>query len=165
VALLVVFSLAKNKPMRYVALALFGLLCKSTTAQWVSCEDSAIRVAVTHYIEGRNNGDSLRLQKAFHPDAVLKSVGAKGELVVWSAQDYIKRMSAGGKQDCTSEIVDIKSFHNAAQATVVITYPTVTFYDFLNLVKLPQGWVITDKVFARRQAAKDHPLFQKANHK
>lgn len=122
-----------------------------------------VKETIWNYINGRNNGDSVTLKKAFHADAVLKSVDQKGELVVWPAQEYIKRMGTGKKQDCTAEIVDVKRFNTAAQATVVLTYKNAIFYDYLNMLKVNGTWLITDKIFAR-MPVKGNVLFVVTSH-
>jgi putative intracellular protease/amidase len=117
-------------------------------------EDAAIRETVWNYIEGRNSGDSIRLKKAFYADALLRFVNPKGELMTWKAQDYIARMSTGKKQDCTGEILEVKYFNDAAQATVILKYPNQIFYDYLNLLKVNGTWLISDKIFAKKPAHK-----------
>ncbi|HYH16816.1 MAG TPA: nuclear transport factor 2 family protein, partial [Flavisolibacter sp.] len=141
--------------LRFIIIGLYCFLLQQyLNAQAVNNEELNIKATIENYIQGRNNGDSVRLKKAFHLDAVLKSVDPNGQLVVWPAQDYIKRMSTGKKQDCTSEIIEVKQFGNAAQATVIIKYPLYTYYDYLNMLKVQGQWLITDKIFARQPADK-----------
>lgn len=138
--------------LTYFLLALLLVLLRHQPgfAQQPTADESAIRQTLTHYIEGRNGGDLDRLRKAFHPTAALKFVqpddGAMGE---WSLEDYLKRLQPGQKLNCTGLITDIRIFNDAAQATVLLTYPNIRFHDYMSLLKVRGQWLIVDKTFAR----------------
>ena len=136
-----------------VYLVLYLLTEKPAVAQALAPEEEGIRIALTHYTEGRNNGDLERLRKAFHPAATLKFVHPETkEFTTWTLAEYMTKLSPGKKQDCTAEILDIRQFADAAQATVVLRYPQVTFYDYMSLLKVNGQWLISDKIFARKAA-------------
>ena len=114
-------------------------------------DEAQIREVLTHYIEGRNGGDLERLREAFHPTAALKFVVPDTkELGEWSIEEYIKRLTPGEKLNCSGQITDIRIFNDAAQATVVLTYPNLIFHDYMSLLKVKGEWLIADKVFARK---------------
>lgn len=116
-------------------------------------DEAQIRETLTHYIEGRNGGDLERLKKAFHPTAALKFVQPETKaLGEWSLDDYIKRLEPGKKQNCSGEITDIRIFNDAAQATVLLSYPAIRFHDYMSLLKINGKWLIVDKTFARKPA-------------
>ncbi|WP_160164061.1 nuclear transport factor 2 family protein [Nafulsella turpanensis] len=117
-------------------------------------DEAQIRETVTNYIEGRNGGDLERLRKAFHPGAALKFVdpGSKA-LGEWSLEEYLQRLTPGEKLNCRGEIIDIRRFEDAAQATVLLTYPNLRFHDYMSLLKINGQWLIVDKTFARSPSA------------
>lgn len=121
------------------------------TAQQQPSDESHIREMLLDYIEGRNGGDKERLKRAFHPTAALKFVQPDTKsLGVWSLEEYLKRLEPGKKQNCTGVISDIRIFNDAAQATVVLTYPATRFYDYMSLLKIDGKWLIVDKIFSRK---------------
>ena len=135
------------------ALFLFLLQHMEGFAQQKSDEEQ-IRVTLTHYIEGRNRGDLERLRKAFHPSAALKFVEPDTkELGRWNLEEYIKRLKPGQKLNCSGQIIDIRIFNDAAQATVLLTYPTIRFHDYMSLLKVNGQWLIADKTFSRKPSA------------
>ena len=117
-------------------------------------DEGQIRETLTNYIEGRNGGDLERLRKAFHPTAALKFVVPDTkELGEWSLEEYIAKLTPGEKLNCKGQIIDIRIFNDAAQATVLLTYPAVRFHDYMSLLKVNGRWLIVDKTFARQPVA------------
>ena len=142
-----------NKPIILFTSLLILLLQHLTglAQQQQPGEEALVRETLMHYIEGRNGGDSDRLQKAFHPSASLKFVQPETKgLGEWSLADYVKSLEPGKKQNCTAEITDIRVFIDAAQATVVLTYPNLRFHDYMSLLKIEGKWLIVDKAFTRK---------------
>ena len=130
-------------------LILLSLLNLDVNAQ--QSEEEQIRRVLTHYIEGRNTGDIERLKKAFHPTATLKFIDSKNmDLAEWTLQEYTQRLTPGKKLNCEGQITDIRIFNDAAQATVLLTYPTSKFHDYMSLLKVRGEWLIVDKTFARK---------------
>ena len=122
-------------------------------AQQQPDDEAQIRSTLYNYIEGRNGGDLERLKQAFHPGAALKFVQPSNRtLGEWSLEEYLSKVEPGKKQNCTGEITDIRMFKDAAQATVVLTYPNVRFHDYMSLLKIEGEWLIVDKIFARKTA-------------
>lgn len=141
-----------KKYLYVLNLLLFFLLFWSGAFAQQSNDEEQIRETLTHYIEGRNGGDLERLRKAFHPTASLKFVVPDTkELGEWSLEEYIKRLKPGEKLNCSGHISDIGIFNDAAQATVVLTYPHLIFYDYMSLLKVNGEWLIVDKIFARKR--------------
>ncbi|WP_235296521.1 nuclear transport factor 2 family protein [Portibacter marinus] len=131
------------------------LLLPMTNNLGISNDKDAIEQTLNNYIYGRNEGDIERLRKAFHPSAELKYIDPNTtELRTWASEDYINNQEAGKSKNCTAEIKSINVFQDAAQATVVITYPNVVFYDFMSLLKVEGEWLIVDKIFARENVSR-----------
>ena len=77
------------------AILSFGIFFTlSANAQQDSTEHVLVQAAVYEYIEGRNNGDVKRLEKAFLPNAVLKGVARTQEQSVMSLADYMAKQNA-----------------------------------------------------------------------
>ena len=141
-----------NKYTIFTTALLFLLLVHfHVTAQQQPSDETQIRETLYDYIEGRNGGDLDRLKRVFHPTATLKFIqpNTKG-LGVWSLEEYLKRLEPGKKQNCTSAMSDIRIFNDAAQATVILTYPTTRSYDYMSLLKIDGKWLIVDKIFAQK---------------
>jgi len=114
-------------------------------------DEEKIYKVLNDYIEGRNKGDLERLKRAFHPTAALKFVDSKSQDIgVWTIQDYVKRQTPGQKLNCVGQIVNLQIYNDAAQATVLLTYPAIKFHDYMTLLKIQNEWLIVDKVFARK---------------
>ena len=142
-----------NKHIILLGVFLFFLLQLGGFAQQGS-DEAQIRDILTHYIEGRNGGDLERLKKAFHPTAALKFVDPETkELGEWNLEEYVKRLRPGQKLNCFGQITDIRIFNDAAQATVLLTYPNLRFHDYMSLLKINGQWLIVDKTFARQPSA------------
>jgi hypothetical protein len=143
---------AMKKPILFLGTLLFFMLQQvSGLAQQGSDDERMIRETLTNYIEGRNGGDLERLKTAFHPTAALKFVQPETKtLGEWSLEEYLQRLQPGQKLDCSGEITDIRLFNDAAQATVLLTYPDLRFHDYMNLLKIEGKWLIVDKTFAQK---------------
>lgn len=132
------------------AILSFGIFFTlSANAQQDSTEHVLVQAAVYEYIEGRNNGDVKRLEKAFLPNAVLKGVARTQEQSVMSLADYMAKQTPGRKHNCTTEVRFIDFVKDVAVAQVVLTYTTHTYYDYLILMKVSGRWVIADKYYTR----------------
>lgn len=139
-----------KKQIVLLSAAIFFLLQPGAFAQQGSDEEQ-VREVLTHYIEGRNGGDLERLRNAFHPTAALKFVVPEtSELGEWSLEEYLNRLIPGQKLDCSGQITDVRIFNDAAQASVLLTYPDIVFQDYMSLLKVDGQWLIVDKTFARK---------------
>ena len=143
-----------NKHIILFTVSLFFLLQQLGGFAQQGSDEAQIRETLTHYIEGRNGGDLERLKQAFHPTAALKFVDSNTkELGEWSLEEYVKRLKPGQKLNCFGQITDIRIFSDAAQATVLLTYPNFRFHDYMSLLKVNGQWLIVDKTFARQPSA------------
>jgi hypothetical protein len=113
-------------------------------------EEEKIRATVMDYVEGRNNGDTERLKRAFLPTASLKGVNAKQEQAIMPVADYIARNTPGKKHNCVTEINFIHFVKDVAVAHVIIRYDTHIYYDYLVMLKVQEGWRVADKFYTRQ---------------
>lgn len=138
--------------MNKILILLFSFVTIVLQAQNEITEKELIRATVNEYIEGRNSGEVERLQSAFLPNANLKGISGKKEQVVTPIADYVAKQTPGRKHNCTSEIRFIDFVKEVAVAQVVLTYTTHTYYDYLILMKVNDKWMISDKIYTRKEA-------------
>ena len=108
-----------------------------------------IEQTLHYYLEGGTNNDFETLKKAFHKTATMKFVG--GEYKEVNAIEFFKKgMKAGPKQDRKTRIVSVTIVGNAANAQLEIEYPTFSFIDFMNMLKIDGEWKIVSKIFYKK---------------
>lgn len=112
-------------------------------------EDAAVRAAIEHYFQGHATGDGAHYRKVFHPDSKLFFL-RDGKLASWTSEEYIGRASGKPAADeaqrkRTIDWIDVAG--DAAVAKLTLTYPTVTFVDYMSLLKIDGEWKIVNKTF------------------
>ena len=108
-----------------------------------------VEKTVNYYLEGGTNNDFETLKKAFHETATMKYIGK--EYTEVNALEFFKSgMKPGPKQNRKTRIAYINVAGNAASARLEIEYPTFTFIDYMNLLKIEGEWKIVSKIFHRR---------------
>ena len=124
-----------------------------TTFTFSSAQESdyqLVEQTVNYYLEGGTNNDFETLKKAFHENATMKFIGKEGYREVNALEFFGKGMKPGPKQDRKTRIADITISGNAANARLEIEYPTFTFIDFMNLLKIDGEWKVVNKIFYRK---------------
>lgn len=120
-------------------------------------EVAAIRSVVADYTEGVKSGDGARLQRAFHPEAKLLSVGPDGTLATWPGQDYIQGAVKRPLLEREDRVLQVDVFGDAAVAKVAVRTPKADFVDYISLLKLSGRWTIVSKVYHRALRAEPRP--------
>lgn len=112
---------------------------------------SEIKTLVSHYFLGIYNGDSYKLESAFHPQALLFG-DIKGEPYFKTVSEYIDGVKSRKSpydlgEDFKMEILAIEIRGN--MATVKAHSPMLGFnyYDFLSLSLIRGEWKIVNKLF------------------
>jgi len=141
-----------------VALALSLALAAPALAQSVdqNPEVAGVRAALDHYIAGHATGSGAEFRQAFHDDAKLFWM-RDGKFMQRTDDEYIAGASGKPADDEAQrkrsvEILDITG--DVAVAKVVLDYPTVTFVDYMSLVKTEGGWKIVNKTFNAKPKVK-----------
>ena len=147
----------------YCFLAFLFLTTNLCTAQTAPTEQAQVEEALLAYINGRNTGNKALLERAFHPQADLRYI-KKGNIHLWTAEDYISRAQPGKTQDCQSRIIAIDIEGNAAVAKIEIEYSTRKFVDYINLLKEGDTWKIAVKTFSKKALDKKKILFVVTSH-
>ena len=136
--------------MKKLCLGLLALgLAVTTHAQQAETDFQQVVETLNYYLDGGTNNDFETLKKAFHETATMKFIG-ESYTEVNAIEFFQKGMKPGPKQNRETEIVDVQMHGNAASARLEITYPTFTFYDFMNLLKIEGEWKIVNKIFYRK---------------
>lgn len=138
----------------FACLAALLLSFGQIQAQELSADEQALRATLADYMDGGTYGDTTRLIRAFHPSASMKSVDQRtGEYRDVPIRDFLERAKANAGKTAARQtrIVYIDMQGNAAQARVELEYPTFTFIDFFNLLKIDGQWKIVSKIFYRQE--------------
>jgi hypothetical protein len=112
-------------------------------------EAAGVRAALDHYIAGHATGNGAEHRQAFHDEAKLFWM-RDGKFMQRTDDEYIagspgKPADDEAQRKRTVQILDITG--DVAVAKVVLDYPTVTFVDYMSLVKTESGWKIVNKIF------------------
>ena len=135
---------------RILLLSLF-LLSIVVTAQKSDYE--MVAQTVNYYLDGGTNNDFETLRKAFHKNATMKYITDEGYKEVNALEFFSGMDPSKPKQNRQTRIADITISGHAANARLEIDYPTFTFIDYMNLLKLDGEWKIVNKIFYRKPAA------------
>jgi hypothetical protein len=119
-------------------------------------EAPGVRAALDHYIAGHATGSGAEFREAFHDEAKLFWM-RDGKFMQRTDDEYIAGASGKPPADEAQrkrsvEILDITG--DVAVAKVVLDYPTVTFVDYMSLLKTESGWKIVNKTFNAQPKAK-----------
>ena len=122
----------------------------SFSAQAQDSEYAQVEKTLNYYLQGGTNNDFETLKKAFHPTATMKYIG--GEYKEVNAIEFFKKgMKPGPKQNRITRIDYINISGHAANAKLEIEYPTFTFIDYMNLLKVDGQWKIVSKIFYKKK--------------
>ena len=132
-----------------------------TGAIWASDEEAekvaVIKVIEDAYLNGINNvGDTEAISKGFHESFSLKGIrdGKLSELPIARWIEIVARNKAEGKYPPQVKtrfeypLVDIVGTAAMVKINVFRSGKQV-FSDYLLLLKFPEGWRITDKIYFR----------------
>jgi hypothetical protein len=134
------------------ALFLFAfLICSVMFATAQTTEKEAARVPLENYIKAHATGDPEYARKAFHTDGNLIWI-REGKYTTRSFADFIsgfngKPAADEEKRKDKRKIESIDVAGNAANAKIILDYPTVRFVDYMTMLKINGEWKIVSKVF------------------
>ena len=121
-----------------------------------SAEAAAARVPLENYIQGHATGNPDFIRKAFHSDAKVMAF-RDGKLTNLTAEEFATRFNgkpAADEAQRKRRIENVEITGNAGVAKIVLEYPTVTFTDYMSLLKVGDEWKIVNKVFYAEPKAK-----------
>lgn len=136
--------------------AIFGLLIVFQTTKGSSDAAAEARVPLENYIQGHATGNGDFMRKAFHTDAKIMAF-RDGKLTNLTAEEFASRFNGKPADDEAQRkrrIDHVEITGNAGVGKIVLDYPTVTFTDYMSLLKVGDEWKIVNKVFYAEPKAK-----------
>ena len=131
-----------------------SVLLKVASAE--SSEAAAARVPLENYIQGHITGNGDFMRKAFHSEAKVMAF-RDGKLTNLTSEEFASRFNgkpAADEAQRKRRIESVEITGNAGVAKIVLDYPTVTFTDYMSLLKVGDEWKIVNKVFYAEPKAK-----------
>lgn len=129
-------------------LMLIVLLATSTVYAQNTNDEEAIKTTIEHYFEGARTDNPDLLKKAFHPEATLK-YAKDGEYSVIPIQKYFTYFTNTKTREFESKIHYVDVSGTAANVKLTTKYATHQFSDYMNMIKLKEGWKIVSKISFR----------------
>ena len=146
----------KKFAVLFVLAGVLGLLTISFNAATAQSDSAAARVPLDNYIQGHATGNGDFMRKAFHPDAKVMAF-RDGKLTNITAEEFASRFNgkpAADEAQRKRRIESVEITGNAGVGKIVLDYPTVTFTDYMSLLKVGDEWKIVNKVFYAEPKAK-----------
>jgi hypothetical protein len=112
-------------------------------------EEQAVRKPLEQYILAHATGKPEYILQAFSPDAKIQFV-SDGKLTQFTRDEFAARFSGKAQPDedkRVRRITNVEVTGTAAQAKIVLEYPSVTLTDYMSLLKIDGEWKIVNKVF------------------
>lgn len=119
-------------------------------------ETAAARVPLENYIQGHATGNGDFMRKAFHTEAKVMAF-RDGKLTNMTSEEFASRFNGKPAPDEAQRKRRIESVEitgNAGVGKIDLDYPTVTFTDYMSLLKVGDEWKIVNKVFYAEPKAK-----------
>lgn len=146
------------KVLAALFVAIFGLLFffQSTNGSSTVTANAEARVPLENYIQGHATGNGDLMRKAFHTDAKVMAF-RDGKLTNLTAEEFASRFNgkpAADEAQRKRRIEHVEITGNAGVGKIVLDYPTVTYTDYMSLLKVGDEWKIVNKVFYAEPKAK-----------
>jgi len=147
--------------MKFLAVlfvAILGMFAVLSGTKGLSLTESeaAARVPLENYIQGHATGNGDFMRKAFHSEAKVMAF-RDGKLTNLTAEEFASRFNgkpAADEAQRKRRIESVEITGNAGVGKIVLDYPTVTFTDYMSLLKVGDEWKIVNKVFYAEPKAK-----------
>ncbi|TQF67652.1 nuclear transport factor 2 family protein [Pseudoalteromonas luteoviolacea] len=110
-----------------------------------------IKQVIQWYFDGTAQGNPELVEKAFLPTLELQFVSSEGKFKRWLGKNYISNIEVGREYSRVGKIITIDVTGNSAMAKATITNKNKVYTDYLLLLKLDQGWRISNKIFTVQQ--------------
>jgi hypothetical protein len=112
-------------------------------------DDESIKSSIQSYIQGFTKGDSASLNKAFHPNALLRNLNAtSGRIQDTPLKTFISKMPAGGV-NATGKMLSYEYAGTSGLATVELQFSDFKYIDLLSLLKINDQWKIVCRIYSR----------------
>ena len=116
-------------------------------------EDEAVKMCVNNYLDGVSKGDVAKLNQAFHPTAMLRTVSAAGAIQDIPVAKFVASMPAGGisTKGGSTKMVSYSYVGVSGLATVELLFGDFKYIDLLSMLKFGNEWKIVSRVFSRTE--------------
>jgi regulator of protease activity HflC (stomatin/prohibitin superfamily) len=144
------------KILGVLLLVVFGVSMILTNAHRAQTDAAAARVPLDNYIQGHATGNGDFMRKAFYTDAKVMAF-RDGKLTNLTAEEFASRFNgkpAADEAQRKRRIESVEITGNAGVGKIVLDYPTVTYTDYMSLLKIGDEWKIVNKVFYAEAKAK-----------
>jgi hypothetical protein len=123
----------------------------SVTSLKAQSEDDAVKFCVNNYLDGVSKGDAAKLNQAFHPTAMLRTVSAAGAIQDIPVAKFVASMPAGGisTKGGSTKMISYSYVGVSALATVELQFGDFKYIDLLSMLKFGSDWKIVSRVFSR----------------
>jgi hypothetical protein len=127
------------------------LISVSIVAVKAQSEDDAVKLCVNNYLDGVSKGDAAKLNQAFHPTAILRTVSAAGAIQDIPVAKFVASMPAGGisTKGGSTKMISYSYVGVSALATVELLFGDFKYIDLLSMLKFGNEWKIVSRVFSR----------------
>jgi regulator of protease activity HflC (stomatin/prohibitin superfamily) len=150
-------AVMKKLVVLFAVVACAGLLSIPIySASVASSEAAAARVPLEAYIQGHATGNGDFMRKAFHTEAKVMAF-RDGKLTNLTSEEFASRFNgklAADEAQRKRRIENVEITGNAGVGKIVLDYPTVTYTDYMSLLKVGDEWKIVNKVFYAEPKAK-----------
>ena len=146
----------KKLVVLFVAVLGLFVLVRGANRSSVTETEAAARVPLEAYIQGHATGNGDFMRKAFHTDAKVMAF-RDGKLTNLTSEEFASRFNGKAAPDEAQRKRRIESVEitgNAGVGKIVLDYPTVTYTDYMSLLKIGDEWKIVNKVFYAEPKAK-----------
>src|ERR687897_496003 len=146
----------KTLVLLFVAIVGVLVFLEGTNRSSLAESEAAARVPLENYIQGHATGNGDFMRKAFHPEAKVMAF-RDGKLMNVTAEEFASRFNgkpAADEAQRKRRIESVEITGNAGVGKIVLEYPTVTFTDYMSLLKVGDEWKIVNKVFYAEPKAK-----------
>lgn len=140
-----------NPVMKISKILLFLFFIVGLISVKAQSEDEAVKLCVNNYLEGVSKGDAAKLNQAFHPTAMLRTVNAAGAIQDIPVAKFVSSMPAGGivTKGGSTKMVSYSYVGVSALATVELLFGDFKYIDLLSMLKFGNEWKIVSRVFSR----------------
>lgn len=133
--------------MKKSLLILFITLISKTIS--FAQDDVLVRDCINNYLDGITKGDTSRLNKAFHHQAMLRTINtATGKMLEFPVKTFISKTPQGGVQ-AKPKIISYSVIGQAAVASVELAFTDFKYVDYLSMLKIGNDWKIVCRVFSK----------------
>ena len=112
-------------------------------------DEALVKDCINSYLDGITQGNAEKLTKAFHPQAMLRTVNAAtAKMQEFPVATFISKTPQGGVQ-AKATLISYSLVGQSAVATVELAFADFKYVDYLSLLKFGGEWKIVCRVFSK----------------